>query len=372
MINADPRQALPRTVHILEQGITGGLHLGAQVYVSLGGATVADFGVGEARPGVPMTADSIVGWLSSTKPVAAVAIAQLWEQKKLDLDDRVAEFIPEFGAKGKDAVTLRHLLTHTGGFPSVEAGWRLDLWGNIIARICAAELEPGWVPGKHAGYHTASSWFILGEVVRRIDGRPYDRYAREEIFEPLGMHDSWIALPPDRYEEYGDRLGILLNVERPEHEADPLWDAAEGYAFSRPGGSGRGPIRELGWFYELLLFRGQRSRVRLLTPQTVEALTAHHRVAKYDEVFKHVMDWGLGFILDSNKYGVDTVPYGYGPHCSPRTFGHSGNQSSTGYADPEHGLVVAVVTNGMPGEPRHQRRFRAINAAIYEDLGLAG
>jgi len=71
------------------------------------------------------------------------------------------------------------------------------------------------------------------------------------------------------------------------------------------------------------------------------------------------------------RYGPDTVPYGYGPHCSPRTFGHGGSQCSIGFCDPEHCLVVAWVCNGRCGEGRHQRRNRAINTAIYEDLGLA-
>ena len=369
---ADIRQTLPRTVAVMEQGIADGLHTGAQVYVSLHSTVVADAGIGEARPGVPMTPDLLMSWLSSGKPVAAVALAQLWERGKLDLDDRVVSYIPEFGQQGKEEVTLRHVLTHTGGFPSVESRWSAALWGESIARICAAPLEPGWTPGQKAGYHAASGWFLLGEVVRLIDGRPYDRYVREEIFEPLGMNDSWLALDPGRYLAYGDRIGLMINTDVDPPRPHPHLDADDGYAICRPGGSAHGPIRELGFFYEMLLGRGQRNRVRIISPQSVEALTARHRVGMFDETFRHVLDWGLGFIPDNNLYGKDTVPYGYGPHCSRRTFGHSGSQSSTGFCDPEHGLVAAVVANGTPGEQRHQRRFRAITTALYEDLGLAG
>jgi CubicO group peptidase (beta-lactamase class C family) len=157
----------------------------------------------------------------------------------------------------------------------------------------------------------------------------------------------------------------------------------------RPGSSARGPIRELGLFYEMLRQRRKseisncRSEISnlkseisnlkslILTPQTVEALTARHRTGMYDQTFKHIIDWGLGFILSSNLYGPDTVPYNFGPHASPRTFGHSGARSSTGYCDPEHGLVVAWVMNGMPEDAQHQQRAREINSAIYEDLGLS-
>jgi CubicO group peptidase (beta-lactamase class C family) len=82
------------------------------------------------------------------------------------------------------------------------------------------------------------------------------------------------------------------------------------------------------------------------------------------------MDWGLGTIVNSNRYGVQTVPYGYGPLSSDRAFGHSGSQSSAAFADPDYGLVVAAMLNGMPGEPAHHRRMRAFLEALYRDLGL--
>src|SRR5262245_3009030 len=107
------------TLQTLQQGITDGLHLGAQIYVSIDGKTICDEGVGEARFGVPMTRDSINWWLSASKPITAVAIAQQWERGNLELDDRVAAHIPEFARGGKEAITIRHLLTHTGGFRGV-------------------------------------------------------------------------------------------------------------------------------------------------------------------------------------------------------------------------------------------------------------
>lgn len=362
--------ALPLTCTLITQGIDQGLHPGAQIYVSLAGVPVADDGIGEARYGLPMTSDTIMLWFSSVKPVAAVAIGQLWERGKLDLDDRVSCYIPEFGAGGKDAITLRHLLTHTAGFRFVEARWRPVPWDVVIASICAAPLEPDWMPGRRAGYHVSSAWFILGELIRRVDGRPYERYVREEIFLPLGMADSWVGMPPAQFRAYGSRIGFMHNTaENPETKLDPFWDGEEDCIACRPGGGGRGPIRELGRFYEMLLHRGQYDGVRILQPQTVEALTAHHRVGMLDETLGHTLDWGLGFIRDSRQYGSAIVPYGYGQHVSPRTFGHGGYQSSTAFADPEYGLVVALVVNGTPGPQQHYQRFDALISAIYTDLG---
>jgi CubicO group peptidase (beta-lactamase class C family) len=95
-----------------------------------------------------------------------------------------------------------------------------------------------------------------------------------------------------------------------------------------------------------------------------------HREGMFDETFKQKVDWGLGFKLDSKRYGVPEQ-YGYGPHALDSTFGHSGNQCSCAFADPEHDVVVAWCTNGMPGEAKHQERQHTVNAAIYEDLRLA-
>lgn len=363
--------AFPKTAATLQRGIDHGLQVGAQLFIARGGEALLDLAVGLARPGVPMRPDTLMIWMSACKPVAAIAVAQLWERGLLGLDDFVAKHIPEFGTKGKEAITVRHLLTHTGGFRGIAGEWERQPWDGIIAAVCDARLEPGWVPGKKAGYHVATSSYILAELVRRLDGREYPRYVREAIFEPLGMNDSWIGLPPERYRAYGDRIGILHDTSGIEPTADHFWDSEEGAALCRPAGNGRGPIHELGRLYQTLLAGGAWDGNRVLSPQTVEAIVSPHRVGMYDHTFRHVMDWALGFIVNSARYGRDTVPYGFGPHASDRTFGHAGHQSNVAFVDADNNLVVALVCNGMPGEAKHHVRMREILESIYEDLGLA-
>ena len=378
---------LPRTRRAILDGVRDGLHLGAQLYVSRHGEVIADAAAGESRPGRPLRRDDLVLWLSSTKPVAAVAIAQLWERGRLELDDPVARHVPEFAANGKGGITLRHLLTHTAGIRLLNVGWPQDGWDAIIARIAAMRPEPRWVPGRKAGYHHASSWFLLGEVVRRLDGRPFGSYAREEVFAPLGMLDSWIGMPVETWRELREqgRLCPVYDTAVPPGAA-PVpqgWDSEAWCTGTHPGGNGYGPISQLGRFYEMLLARGlarglaggqpaagAAAHRRILSPQAVEAVTARHRAGMLDHTFQHVLDWGLGFIVNSAQYGGD-VPYGYGDHASPRTFGHSGYRSSTGFADPEQGLAVALAFNGTPADDAHERRIRAVLDALYEDLGLA-
>jgi CubicO group peptidase (beta-lactamase class C family) len=363
--------ALPKTTAIIEQGRVDGLHIGAQLYVSGGGEEVVNLALGESRPGVAMTTDTLMLWLSSTKPIAAVAILQLVERGLLALDDRVSRHIPEFGQNGKEPITVRQLLTHTGGFRLVDTGWPDTTDAEIVQRICRAKLERDWIPGQRAGYHPYSSWYILAELVRRLAGRAFRDYVREAIFLPIGMRDSWIGMPAEQYRAYGERIGLLVNTEKPGLSVHP-WSTEAGAVHGPPGAGGYGPMRELGRFYEMLLGEGELSGVRILSAASVRAMTSRQRIGIYDETFKHTMDWGLGMIIDSKQYGADTVPYGYGRYASPRAFGHSGNQSSAAFADPEHQLVLALVFNGMCGEVKHQRRVRAVLDSLYDELGIAG
>jgi len=361
----------PRTHAVIAQGIERGLHTGCQIYVSLQGRILADAGLGDSSPGLPMHSDTINLWLSSGKPLTAVAILQAWERGTLKLDDRVTRFIPEFAQGGKGGATIRHLLTHTGAFRSVETGWPDVPWSVSIERICASTVDADSVVGRTAGYHTASSWFILGEILQRIEGRPFADLLREQLLAPLQMRDTWAAMPVARHAEYGARIGNIYSREQSELRLLD-WNNATRAASPSPGGNTRGPIRELGRFYEMLLNEGAVDDTRILSPQAVAAMTARHRVGEYDQTLGHVIDFGLGVIVDSNRYGAATVPYGYGQYCSPRTFGHGGAQSSQGWCDPEAGLVVAWYFNGRAGEGQHNRRTRQMNEAIMLDAGVVG
>jgi CubicO group peptidase (beta-lactamase class C family) len=360
-----------RTRSELERGAADGLHLGGQIYLSVGGATQADAAFGEARPGEPMTRRHRMLWLSSTKPLAAVAIAQLWERGRLGLEDPVARHLPEFAQGGKEAVTLRHLLTHTAGVRMLDTGWPELGWDGILARVCAQRLEPRWVPGRKAGYHLASSWFVLGELVRRLDGRPFERYVREELLEPLGAGGCWVGVPPDRLAAERPLVAPVYETAPGAAPRELPWTTDERLSVCSPGANGIGPLRELAKLYEMLSAGGELDGRRFLRPQTVEALVARHRVGMVDQTFRARLDWGLGVIVDSAHYGEAGSPYGYGPHAGPRTYGHSGARSSTAFADPDAGLVVALAVNGLPDDTTHRERFHRLTAAIYEDLGLA-
>lgn len=360
----------PKTVRSLERGIEAGLHLGAQIAAIKDGELILNQAVGQNGPGQPLSVDHLMPWLSSGKPITAVAILQLIERGKLKLNTRVADVIPEFSQNGKGVITVRHLLTHTGGFREGDKMPEHFAWNESIERVCAAKLDAGWVPGERAGYHILGSWFILGELIQRIDGHSPDVFVREEILKPCGMNDTWMTLPDDVIADQPDKIGLMHLTHDIAPAPHPFMNRERNWYSSRPGSSMRGPVRELAEFYDGMVRSGGDSAQSALSLESIRDMTSRQREGMFDQTFQHIMDWGFGLIINSAKHGRSTVPYGFGLHASDDAFGHGGMQSSCGFADPKHRLAIAWVCNGMPGEMKHQLRAREINTLIYADLGL--
>lgn len=137
----------------------------------------------------PLTVDTIFDLASLTKVVATTpSIMQLVEQRKLALGDAVAAYWPEFAGNGKDAITVRDLLTHYSGLPSdIDLQHEWSGYDTAMAMIVAA--KPLARPGAHYLYSDIN-FEVLGELVRRISGSTLDQYARAHIFGPLAMNDT--------------------------------------------------------------------------------------------------------------------------------------------------------------------------------------
>jgi CubicO group peptidase (beta-lactamase class C family) len=359
-------RTLPTTARLVTEGL-GQWHPGAQLYISRAGEMLVDAAVGFAQADESLTAEHRIPWLSAGKPLTAFAMLQQVDEGRLTLDTPVASAIPEFAANGKAGITLRHLLTHTAGLQPAPTGWPRLSWDEIIARVCAVKLRHGAIAGGTPAYDPQRTWFILGEWLQRLTGLEFDAAVQAAVFNPLGMTSSSFLLSPARMRSRPlaklhrcDETGCRLEPEGYNDDGPPS-----------PGSTFRAPARELGRFYELLLHEGRWRGRSLLSADLVREMTARQRVDEFDLTFQHRVDFGLGFVIDSNHHGRETVPYGFGRQCSPDTFGHGGAECAMAFADPAHELVVALAMNGRPGEATHQYRNREVCSAIYVDLGLA-
>jgi len=180
-----------------EENFTNGSDVGASFCATRNGETVVDLwgGFADAARTRPWVKDTIVNVYSTTKTMTALTALLLADRGKLDFDAPVARYWPEFAANGKERIKVSHLMSHSAGL----SGWKekiskSDLYDWEKATSLLAAQAPFWEPGTAPGYHAMTQGYLVGEVIRRIDGRTVGTVFREEIAEPLGA-DFHIGLP---------------------------------------------------------------------------------------------------------------------------------------------------------------------------------
>jgi CubicO group peptidase (beta-lactamase class C family) len=351
--------------------------VGAAVCVYLDGQPVVDLwgGTADATTGEPWAADSVVLVYSSTKGVTSVCANLLIERGVVDPAAPLAQYWPEFSAGGKGAITVAQVLSHQAGLPLVEGDYTLSetLSWDPMVRALAAQ-EPIWPPGTRHGYHMRTFGWLVGELVRRVDGRTIGTFWRDEIAGPLGL-DFWIGLP----EAIEPRVARLVPPERDLGEllqrlmpdalltrvfANPagrfgyneMWNTRELHAAELPSSNGIGDARSLARMYASCI--GEVDGVRTLQPSTVAAATAEQACGK-DEVLMAESCFGLGFML-GQSFGVAN---------RASAFGHAGAGGSLSFADPDTGLAFGYVMNDLRFDPNGDPRSEELVRAVYESLG---
>lgn len=347
--------------------------VGAAVAMVEDGETVVDLWAGIADPetGAPWQRDTMVCMMSVAKAVSALAVHMLSDRGVIALDTPVARYWPEFAQHGKEAVPVRWALSHLASVPVADAAPRDALydWQAMVEGIAAQ--PPLWPPGTHPCYHTATMGFILGELVRRTDGRTIGQFLREEVAAPLGL-DYQIGLTEaesTRCARMIPAAGTVLAVA--QGGGDSL--IARGWAqlpagedFNSdgwrraevPSANGHGTARAIARLYSALARGGEIDGVRLLSPEARDraiALQWHDRCAMSQLTFR----MGLGFFLNSPP----DRPMG----PNPRTFGHSGAGGAQSFGDPDARIGFAYSPNRMHGGidigPRATRLVAAAFAA---------
>jgi CubicO group peptidase (beta-lactamase class C family) len=319
---------------------------GAALSVYHHGQLVLDLvgGYADTQRGERVEAGSLFPLFSGTKPFAAVALWQQIERGHLGLDDSVATYWPAFGYHGKDRVLVRHILCHRGGFPTTPAELAPDRWGEgeaVLATVAAMPLEH--LPGTVSAYHFLTQQWVCAELLRRLDGRSYPDYLREEITGPLGLTDTYVGLPI----ALDDRVTKL-------HATDGIDDwGLEGLrqlsriALHRmvvPGASGVSTARDMARFYAALALGGALDGVRILQPETVARMLQIEVDGDIDATFAVPVRRGLSFELGGL---ADPRRHWPGATSTVSTFWHGGFGSSICWGDSELGLTMAFLSNGM-------------------------
>jgi CubicO group peptidase (beta-lactamase class C family) len=355
-------------VHSLDTGAD----IGASVAVSLDGETVVDLwgGRADAAQQRPWERDTIINVFSTTKTMTALCALILADRGELDFHAPVARYWPEFAAAGKSGVEVRHLLGHTSGL----SGWQVPMteddfydWDIACSRL--AEQEPWWEPGTASGYHAATQWFLVGEVVRRITGESLGTFFAKEIAGPLGA-DFHIGLPA----EHDDRVAELIPPEALSMEIPPDsiafrtvvnppisadWTSHEGWRRAEiPAANGHGNARSVALVQSVLSCGGEVGGVRLLSSAGCQAVLEQQSDG-IDLVLGLPIRFGLGYGLSSESMPFDAAPGAY-------FWGGWGG--SLVVIDPRARMTFAFVMNRMGQGTVGDERSASMLAAVYEGL----
>lgn len=380
--------------------------VGASVAVVRDGQYLVDLWGGwadEARTR-PWEADSIVNVWSTTKGFVSLSAHMLIDRGQLELDKPVADYWPEFAQAGKEEITVRQLMSHRAGL----SGWVEPVTEDIMydwAKLCEmlAAQEPFWEPDTQSGYHALTFAHLVGELVRRIDGRPIDEFVREEITGPLKA-DMFIGVRPEDDRRVADLCTTphALPPQNPsqvksEQEAEGVETAsgdgsasdagesapqmneimlralgnpfvgpkvANSDAWRRgvfPSANGHGNARGIAAMYGTIASGGAFGATRLFSPEAVERMREEQPTGR-DLVISAVgeeMTWGMGFMVNKQKW--------YG--SNPRAFHHGGYGGSLGFCDPEAGIGFGYAMNAMNVSTLVQdTRSVALLRAVYRCL----
>ncbi|MFC7494458.1 MULTISPECIES: serine hydrolase domain-containing protein [unclassified Nocardioides] len=294
---------------LLERGLSDGSEVGASLAVVHDGEVVADLWGGEASPGRPWEADTLVHTWSVTKTMSALTLLVLADRGEVDLDAPVATYWPEFSRRD---VLVRHVLGHTSGY----AGWSdtLDPAGLMdlpyAAGLLAAQ-EPWWEPGTASGYHMLSYGHLLDGIVRGATGSTLADRFRTLVAEPLGA-DFHLGVPGDALERCADLVppppggldlaalpeGNLLvpTLVNPALDIGGFCNTAPWRQVSVAAANGHGNARSIARVQSVVSHGGEVDGVRLLSKETIDRIFEVQAEGP-DLVLLVPLRWGIGYGL---------------------------------------------------------------------------
>ncbi len=355
--------------------------VGAAVCLYRDGRPVVDLwgGTMVPQPARAWEADTLVCMMSVGKSVCALAVLMLVDRGVVDLEAPVGRYWPGFARAGKERITVRTLMSGLAAVlyaDNAPEGSAYD-WDVMIRAL--EDQAPEWEPGTRGAYHSMTCGLLLGELVRRADGRSIDRFVREEICAPLGI-EYWFGLDGsamnrvadivpnegnETLQQSGDRrtkLGRAWRVQ-PRPGNGHYRNTRQFRESCFPSATGHSNARSTARLYAALACGGSIDGTRLLSPALVETARTESwcgTCGMTDRPFRY----GVGFFLNRPPL----LPFG----PNPRAFGHPGAGGALGFADPENRLAFGYSPNRMcEGAGVGERCLALVEAAYSGDLSVS-
>src|SRR5829696_855350 len=334
---------------VVERGIKAGGYPGAAVVVGRKGATVWEKGFGRMAwgydEGSVVPERTIYDLASLTKVVGTTtAVMILFDEGKLRLDDRVVQYIPEFGGGAKDAVTIRMLLEHRSGLPAGRDLWRLASTPEE-ARAAVISTPLFAPPGQYVEYSDLGA-DMLGFIVEAVSGEKLDRFLDARVFGPLEMSDT-------RFRPDGSLRGRIAPTELNPPRGYPLrGEVHDENAYALGGVAGHAGLfstaSDLSIFAQMLLNGGSYNGTRIVADSTVRLFTRRAAGTR-----------ALGWDTCAGKGSCGT-------YLSPTAYGHTGFTGTSLWIDPEREMFVVLLTNRV--HAARARRPAKVISDVRNDL----
>jgi CubicO group peptidase (beta-lactamase class C family) len=350
---------LSHALGLLRRAVAEGGVSAAATAIALGGRLLAEEAYGRAgweADEAPLSPATPFLVASLTKPVVCVGAMLLVQAGALALDEPVARYVPAFGAHGKDAITLRHLMTHTSGLPDQLAqnvALRREHAGleRFVAAVCA--LEPLFLSGTRVSYQSMGL-LMLGHVMELVTEQPLRAWLLEQLFLPLGMERTTLGLPAG-----GIAASVRANDSPVETQSSVESDWGWNSRYWRDLGAPWGGLHATAGDLSRLLQHMLGAMPGPLRPAARRAML-RDQIASLPAIppeQRRTDRWGLGWRLGAPACG-DLV--------SPDTFGHTGATGTVFWADPQTGLSCALLTNRPESRTLFARYSNAVAAALTE------
>ncbi len=329
------------------------------------GQVVIDRAIGHARgnapgdrpetPKEPATPDTLYCLFSASKMITAMLVHLMDQRRLLHIDDPVAHYIPEFARHGKEWVTIRHVLTHRAGIPTITRDLAdIDLLEDpdrILSLIC--DTKPTWRPGRRLAYHALTGGYVLAGIIERVAGKPVRQVLQDEIAAPLGLADFDFGVPEEKLQRVAENaltgpplLPPATQLLRRALGVD-FRDAVSGSNDRRfqtavvPAGNVYTTPAQATRFMQMLLSGGELDNVEIFEPRTIRRAVAEQSYLEMDFTLGVPVRYGMGFMLGSEYVSV------YGRRTE-HAFGHLGFTNVVLMADPERDITVSLMTTGKP------------------------
>ncbi|WP_395768129.1 serine hydrolase domain-containing protein [Aquirufa sp.] len=374
---------------VMEEYIQKNWLVGSTILVVKDNAVVyhKSHGLADLANKKPMPADAIYRIMSQTKAITSVAIMQLFEQGKLRLDQAVGDFIPEYASQNvlkefnpadssyttepaKRKITIRDLLSHRSGIDYAgigsdnmkaiyaKAGIPSGL-GNINAQLLDKMKALGRLPLVHQPgekFTYGLNTDLLGCLVEVISGKTLDEYFKENIFEPLGMKDTYFTVPlekssrmPKVYTENAENQ--IIPWDPTFRNLDPNYPLFPRTYFS--GGAGLSASTfDYAIFLQMLVNGGMYNGKQILGRRTIELMTSPQIAIGNDH-------FGLGFRITSKKSADQNM-------FSEGTYSWGGYYGTSYYVDPKEKLITLIMTQHTPNS--HGEFNQKVENIIYSSL----